>query len=64
MLWLSAVASVWLQNLGFHERSCLVSSGMANPCMGALLLVENFYGHFLQSWDIYNSSFSHGFQSL
>lgn len=28
MLWLSAVALLWLQNLRFHERSCLVSSGI------------------------------------
>lgn len=34
--------------------------GSANPsalCTGASLLVENFYGHFLQSWDVYKFSF-------
>lgn len=51
----------------FMREAAWWALGLANPsilCTGASLLVENFYGHFLQSWDISNSSFSHGFQSL
>lgn len=67
MLWLSAVALLWLQNLTFHEKSCLMNSGIGNSqhlLHGILNLIETFHWHFLQSWDIYNSSSSYGFQSL
>lgn len=65
--WLSAMALLWLQNLTFHEKNCLMTSGIGKPqhlLHGILILIKTFHWHFLQSWNIYNSSSSYGFQSL